>query len=242
MVDGIRRFFVEVGIGQFLVEMGELFFEYFDFLGQFLEFELLGVGEAGNACGFIFFARCFCCFFGGWFGGGFWFSLGDPVVVAAGVFFDEAVAFEDEGSGGDVVDEFAVVTDEQDGAVVVEEEFFEEFKSFEVEIVGGFVEEEDIGGLGEHFGQEESVSFAAGEAPDGGAGESGGEEEVLEVAEDVAGFAVDEDGLGAGADVFGGGFLFVKFGVELIKVGDLEVGAVGDRTGLGGELVEEEAH
>lgn len=112
--------------------------------------------------------------------------LGDPVVIAAGVFLDEAVAVEDEGSGGDVVDEFAVVADEQDGAVVIEEEFFEEFKSFEVEIIGGFVEEEDVGGPGERFGQKESVSFAAGEAPDGGAGEGGGEEEVLKVAEDVA--------------------------------------------------------
>ena len=56
-----------------------------------------------------------------------------------------AVAFEGEDVGGEAVQEHAVVTDDDGAAGEVFQSFFEGGEGFGVEVVGWFVEEEDVG-------------------------------------------------------------------------------------------------
>jgi hypothetical protein len=66
------------------------------------------------------------------------------VVVAAGVD-DDSFVIDVGGVGGDGVEEVTIVGDADEGAVVVLEEVLEPVDGFEIEVVGGLVEEERLG-------------------------------------------------------------------------------------------------
>ena len=77
-------------------------------------------------------------------------ALVQPVGKAAHGLFDAVfLCVEDPEAGNDGVKEGAVVADQQHGAGVVRQHFFEQFEGFDVEIVGGFVENQDVRRLGE---------------------------------------------------------------------------------------------
>lgn len=87
---------------------------------------------------------------------------------AAEVAFDaqdavgiNAVEFNDLGGGG--FKEVAVVAYGDDGEGRCGEQFFEPLDAGEVEVISGFVEEEDIGLAGERFDDREALAPAAGE-------------------------------------------------------------------------------
>ena len=99
--------------------------------------------------------------------------------------------------------------DDEQGAVEVREELFEPFEAAGVEVVGGLVEEEDIGGLEQRRGQQCAGLLAAGEA-----GERAVGVEVLdpEAAADLLGARLG--GPGAGGL---GAFERVGVGVEVAR-------------------------
>src|SRR3546814_17747330 len=76
-------------------------------------------------------------------------SLLQPFVVAPNVFPPVAAFLGRESLGDDIIEEFPVVADQQDGTRVVLQQFFQKLQSFNVEVVGGFVHLEHIRGTSE---------------------------------------------------------------------------------------------
>ena len=74
-----------------------------------------------------------------------------------GVGVDAAFAVEGEEGGRDAVEEEAVVGDEDEGAGEFGEALFEDLEGGDVEVVGRFVEDEQIGRL-EHQAREHDAS------------------------------------------------------------------------------------
>jgi hypothetical protein len=166
------------------------------------------------------------------------------------------VDFDD--AGGDDVEEVAVVGDEDDGAGECAEVVFEPADGFGVEVVGGFVEEEEVGLAGEGAAECDAAFFSAGEWGDGGIegwcaeGRGGGfdagievpavgvVDEVEEVGEfgigAVAGFVaadgIDDVGC-AGGDVFEDAEVAIEFKL-LGEVSDAEAAAEGEVSGVCG--------
>lgn len=102
---------------------------------------------------------------------------GLPVVAfeRAHVFFvgfvvtfepDDFVAFEGEDVGGNSVEEPAIVADDNGASAKVDEAFFEGAEGANVEVVGRFVEEEEVAAAAEEFCEVNAVAFAAGEKAD----------------------------------------------------------------------------
>ena len=150
----------------------------------------------------------------------------DVVVEVAGVDL-EAVGVEGCDLGADAVEEVAVVRDENDGSVVAVEEVLEPLDARQVEVVGGFVEEQDRGPLDEQPSERETNAPAAGEL--GGA--------LREAAGREAEAAEDDGGVGA-EGVAAAGLVALLDGAEF--VGDdlhLGLGGAGRAEGVdaGGE-------
>ena len=91
---------------------------------------------------------------------------------------DVAAAVEAQHGGGDAVEQIAVVGDEDQRAGKVEEILFEDFERGDVEVVGGLVEQQNVGGLEHEFGDENAGALAAGEVADGLVELFAGEEEA----------------------------------------------------------------
>ena len=70
------------------------------------------------------------------------------------------------------------MSDEDECAGKLEEVLFEDFERGDVEVVGGLVEEEDVGRLEHELGDEDAGAFAAGEVADGLVELFAGEEEA----------------------------------------------------------------
>ena len=79
---------------------------------------------------------------------------------------DLAVALEGEHVRGDAVEEPAVVADDHDAAGEVQQRFFERPQRVDVEVVGRFVEQQQVAALAQQLGQVDAVAFAARERPD----------------------------------------------------------------------------
>jgi hypothetical protein len=84
------------------------------------------------------------------------------VLVIALEPFDMAVAFEGEHVGRDAVEEPAIVADDHGAAGEILERRFQRAQRFDVEIVGRFVEQQQVGARFEHLGQMHAVALAAG--------------------------------------------------------------------------------
>lgn len=89
-------------------------------------------------------------------------ELGFVGRVVAGEFLGAAVV-EGDGAGGETVHHGAVVRDENDGALVAVEVGFHEALRVNVEVVGGFIQEEDFGLGEEELGHGDAHLPAAGE-------------------------------------------------------------------------------
>ena len=243
--EGGRRFLESLGIAPVEVGVGELALLDGDDVGEagdfgregferllVLEVQLLGRSGGRGAGGL---ARAFGLDFGS---GG---ALQEHVAIAAGVFDPLAGAFGVQGAGDDAVEEVAVVAHQEDGARVFGKHVLQEIEGFEVEVVGGFVEDEEVAGPCHGAGKKEAAAFAAGEDADGGSGLFGLEQEILHVADDVAAFGADLDGVAAtGGEGVGEGGSRVEGGALLVEGDGGEVGADGNCTGVGLELAGEE--
>jgi len=64
---------------------------------------------------------------------------------------------------GDLAQEMPVVGDHEDGARIVAQRPHERFAAFEVQVVGGFVQDEEIGPVGKKSGQNEPGFLTTGE-------------------------------------------------------------------------------
>ncbi len=89
-----------------------------------------------------------------------------PILIPAHVFLPAAIALEGDRAGDHVVEEPAVVADQQQRPRPLEQLFFEQLQRFEVEIVGRLVENEHIGRPREHPRQQQAIALAAGQRLD----------------------------------------------------------------------------
>ena len=112
-----------------------------------------------------------------------------------------------------------------DGARVFREELLEQFQRLHVEIVGGFVHDEQVGRLCEQAGQEQPVLFSAGKRVHGNAKPSGSEEKVGEVARHVALLPVDGHHVAAVGHAVHDGGIGIECLAELVEIADLEIGS-----------------
>ena len=92
-------------------------------------------------------------------------AVGFPLGVV-GEVFGAASAVEGEDRGGDAVDQVAVVGYQDEGAGEIEEGVFEDFERRDVEVVGGLVEDQEVGGLEHQSREDDARFFAAGEFGD----------------------------------------------------------------------------
>ena len=76
------------------------------------------------------------------------------------------IAFEDDEVGADSIEEPAVVGDNEGGACEFGEGFFKGAQGVDIEVVGGFIEEQDVGAFGEGLGEMHAVAFTAREDAD----------------------------------------------------------------------------
>ena len=75
--------------------------------------------------------------------------------------FDMAVVLEGQHVGGDAVEEPAVMADDHGAAGKILQRLFQRAQRIDVEIVGGFVEQQHVGAGLQHLGQMHAVAFAA---------------------------------------------------------------------------------
>jgi hypothetical protein len=129
-----------------------------------------------------------------------------------------SAAIEAEDDGGDAVEHVAVVGDEDERAGVFEQALFEDLEGGDVEVVGGLVEQEDVGGFEHEFGDEDAGALAAAEPFDGLVELLAGEEEFGGVAGDVDDPALIDDGVGVGRERAAEGDAFV----ELAGLGEVD--------------------
>ena len=161
--------------------------------------------------------------------------LSQVIVVAAVVLLDLSVRLDRQRAGDDVVQERPVVADQEHRPLVLDQERLQQLERLDVQVVGRLVQNQQVRRLGEELGQQQAAAFAAGEVLDQAARAFRGEQEILEVADDVPGLAVDRDHVVV-ADVLLDGLFLVERRFQLVEVGDLEPGAEADRPGLRGSV------
>src|SRR5262249_47672674 len=88
-------------------------------------------------------------------------ALRQHVGVAAGVLDPSASAFRHQHRTNRAVKEVAVVTDEDDGASVVGEHLLQHVEGLKIEIVGGLIEDQQVGGFGQRARQHQTAALAA---------------------------------------------------------------------------------
>ena len=72
-----------------------------------------------------------------------------------------AAAIQTQRDGHGAVQEIAIMADDQHGAVIIGDHLLQQIKRFEVEIVGRFVQHQQVGSLGELPRQQQAAAFAA---------------------------------------------------------------------------------
>src|SRR3546814_14325577 len=105
-----------------------------------------------------------------------------PVLVAANVFAYLTAALEHQGAGDHVVEKGPVVAHHQYGALETEQHLFEQLESFHVEVIGRFVEHQQVGRLTEQLGQQEPCPLASKQRLDRQPCPLRAEQEVAEIA------------------------------------------------------------
>lgn len=159
------------GEDEFDVALAFLWFLGGDFKVAFDAVYGFGATGAGSAADpFEFFAEEFLASVFGLFGDGLAFGLGEEeigVVAREGVEgalkdFDDAI--------GDAVEEVAVMGDEEASALIAGEEVFEPLDGFGVEVVGGFVKDQQIRAGDEGSTEGDAAFFATTEGADEASG------------------------------------------------------------------------
>jgi len=166
--------------------------------------------------------------------------LAQPVVVAAHVLHQPPVAFERDRARHHVIEEPPVVADDQQRARPFRQLCLQQLERLEVEVVGGLVEHQDIGRPREQPGQQQPVALAARQRLHGRTRPLWREQEVFEVAVDVAEASGHRHPIVAVADGVDDRALGVELFALLVVVGHLHVGAAPHRAGIGRQFAEQQ--
>ena len=80
--------------------------------------------------------------------------------------FRSAQTIQAENDGRDPVQHEAIVRDQHQGAAVFQQAFFQDFQSRDIQIVGGFIQQQDVRRLQHELRDQDAGPFASGEPPD----------------------------------------------------------------------------
>jgi hypothetical protein len=134
-------------------------------------------------------------------GGASDFFLAQPVFVAAGILAPLAGTFVNESRSDDVVEEGAIVRHDEQRALELQEQIFEQLERFEIEIVGRFVQHQQVARSREDLRELEPPALATRQlATD--LGFAPARTEVAQIADDMAFTAAHRDHVTALGDVF----------------------------------------
>jgi hypothetical protein len=90
-----------------------------------------------------------------------------PPIARSRQNIGSAFAVQSEHDGGDAIEHVAVVRYQHQRAGKIDQAFFQNFQRRNVEVVGGFVEQENVGGLEHELRDQDARAFASGKAADG---------------------------------------------------------------------------
>ena len=153
-----------------------------------------------------------------------------------------AVAIEAEDLRRDAIEHVAVVGNEDEGAAEIEEILFEGLERGDIEVVGGFVQKEEVGFLEHEAGDLDAGAFAAGEFGDGLFELIEAEAEAFGPGGDVNGAVLVEDGIAVGTEGELQGEGGVDFlGAILSEVNGLEEFGAGEGALIGVEVAAKDA-
>ena len=133
------------------------------------------------------------------------------------------------------------MADQQYGSSVVDDQFFEQVERVGVEVVGRFVEHQQVGRAREQACQQQAIALAAGQRAYRLACAIRRKQEVLQITQHMARLAVDGDGFAALADVLLHGFIFIERRAVLVKIGHLQIGADSEGAARRCELAQQQA-
>ena len=104
------------------------------------------------------------------------------------------------------------MADQQQRARIVQQQVFEQLQGLDIQIVGRLIQHQQVGRQGKQARQQEAVAFPAGQGAYRGAHPVGGKEKILQVTDQVARFAVDQNGIASLADVIQHRLAFIELG------------------------------
>ena len=132
------------------------------------------------------------------------------------------------------------MADQKDRARVLAQQLLKQIEGLDVEVVGGFVQDQHVGGLGKQPSQQQPVALPATERAHRGIGARWGKQEILHVADDVFAATVDFNPLAARADGVGQGRIQGELVAQLIKVGHFQLGATPHLAAVGLDLAQDQ--
>ena len=139
-----------------------------------------------------------------------------------------------------VVEEAPVVADQQQRARVGLQHALQQVDGFQIQVVGRLVQHQQVGRAGEQPRQQQAVALTARQGAHRRVGAVGREQEVLQIAHDVAARAIDLDVFRAGADRVGHALLGVELLTQLVEIGNLQVRTQPHRAGVGRVFAQDE--
>ncbi|MNF46150.1 hypothetical protein D3C84_273050 [compost metagenome] len=76
------------------------------------------------------------------------------VGITTHIIADPAIPFKQPATGDSVVDEATIVADQQQSARVIRQQLFQQFQRFDIQIVGWFIQNQQVTGFEEQLGQQ----------------------------------------------------------------------------------------
>src|SRR4249919_1187452 len=154
------------------------------------------------------------------------------LAVVAREEFHVRVALEGEDVGGDAVEEPAVMGNHHHAAGELEQRVFQRAQGFDVEVVGGFVEQQHVAALQQGLGQVQAAAFAARERADHLLLVLALEVEAADIGARLDLHAVDVEDVQAAGDFLEDVVVAFQLLAALVDVGELDRRAGVDRTGI----------
>ena len=132
------------------------------------------------------------------------------------------------------------MADHQHSTGKTQQDLFQQLERLDIEVVGRFVEHQQVGRLAEQASQQEPCPLAARERLDRRARALRAEQEVAEVAQHVAILPIDADELAAFGKVVDDRLLQVQLVTQLVEIRHFQLGTDVDAAAAGLQLAEQQ--
>ncbi len=133
------------------------------------------------------------------------------------------------------------MADEDQSAVVIGKALLENFESLHVQVIGRFVEDQQVCGLRKQLCENDPISLAPRECFHRHRRSLWRKQKSLQIADDVPVLAIQFYISAAASDVVRDRFLLIERFAHLVEITDLEICSVFDRSGLRFELAQQQA-